>query len=389
MRDLIVGAGIAGPTLAYWLSRAGHDVTVVEQAGGLRSGGYLIDFWGAGFDVADKMGIVPELRQRGYVMTEARAINRNGRRIGGFSPDVIVESNDRYVSIARSDLAAAIYESITPTVELVLSDSVQHLDDDGSVVHVTFDSGIQRDFDLVFGADGLHSRIRRLVFGPDSAYETRLGLIVAAFEADHYPNRDELVAMMYADVGFQAVRLSLRSDTTLILFSARHDGDLPAERDAQQRLLQEKLRDGGWEVPDMLDAMIRAKDLYFDSVSQIRMPSWTAGRVALLGDAAACPSFLAGQGSALAMIEAYILATELARQPTHSLAYAEYHRQLPTLLRSKQDAAKGLGLAFAPKNKTELFTRNLAMKVMSLPKVADLIMGRSFHDAITLPGFPD
>ncbi|MBT8159523.1 MULTISPECIES: FAD-binding domain [Arthrobacter] len=389
MRVLIVGAGIAGPTLAYWLQKSGHKVTIVEHAPELRSGGYLIDFWGAGFDVAEKMGIVPELRRRGYVMTEARAVNRDGRRVASFRPEVIMESVKRYLSIARSDLAAVIYEAIGGAVELILGDTVGALEDDGNRVRVTFASGTTRDFDLVVGADGLHSGVRRLAFGPDDRFETYLGTVVAAFESERYPERDELVALMYADIGFQAVRLSLRDDATLFLFSLRHDGDVPTDRAAQEGLLRDKLSDKGWEVPSMLDLMAQAKNFYFDSVSQIRMPSWTTGRVALLGDAAACPSFLAGQGSALAMVEAYTLAAELARSRDHRVAFARYEERLAPLLHSKQDAAEGLGLAFAPKNRFQLFARNTVMRMMGLPKVADIVMGRSFHDAVELPSFPD
>jgi 2-polyprenyl-6-methoxyphenol hydroxylase-like FAD-dependent oxidoreductase len=389
MRVLIVGAGIAGPTLAYWLHRAGHELTIVEHGPALRSGGYLVDFWGAGFDVAELMGIVPELRERGYVMTEARTVDRDGRRIGGFSPDVILRSGERYVSIARSDLAGVIYSALDSSVELILGDSVSSLEDDGGRVRVTFDTGITRDFDVVIGADGLHSRVRRLAFGPDERYETYMGMIVAAFEISDYPHRDDLVAMMYAEVGFQAVRLSLRDDTTLVLFSLRHDAVIPTDRSRQERLLRENLGDSGWEVPAMLEAMSASKDLYFDAVSQIRMPSWSSGRVALVGDAAACPSFLAGQGSALAMVEAYIFAAELAKEPDHTIAFHRYQDRLGPFVLSKQDAAKGLDLAFAPKNHLQLGIRHLAMRLMGLPKVGDIVMGRSFHDAITLPPFPD
>jgi 2-polyprenyl-6-methoxyphenol hydroxylase-like FAD-dependent oxidoreductase len=133
--------------------------------------------------------------------------------------------------------------------------------------------------------------------------------------------------------------------------------------------------------------MPQASTFYFDSVSQIRMPSWTRGRVALVGDAAACPSFLAGQGSALAMVESYILAAELTRSSDHSEAFARYEARLAPLLRSKQDAAVGLGLAFAPKNRFQLLVRNTVMKLMGLPKVADLAMGKSFRDAVELPTF--
>jgi 2-polyprenyl-6-methoxyphenol hydroxylase-like FAD-dependent oxidoreductase len=388
MDVLISGAGIAGPTVAYWLRRAGHQVTLVERAPELRRGGYLVDFWGAGFDVAERMGIVPELRRRGYVMTEARAVNRNGRRVASLDPSAVMGSLERYVSIARSDLAAVIYQALDD-VELVLGDSVGELVDTGDRVLVTLRSGQVREVDLVVGADGLHSRVRRLVFGPDEQFERYLGIVVAAFEGQGYRPRDELVAMMHAEVGFQALRLSLRDDRTLFLLSVRHDGVVPVEdRDAQEALLSRRLADAGWEVPAILERMRMADRFYFDAVSQVRMPSWTRGRVALVGDAAACPSFLAGQGSALAMVEAYTLAAELARTGDLGEAFARYEGRLAPLLRVKQDAAVGLGPAFAPKNALQLFVRNTVMRLMAVPKVADLAMGRSFRDTVELPVFP-
>ena len=249
-------------------------------------------------------------------------------------------------------------------------------------------NGRARDFDLVVGADGLHSRVRRLAFGPDEQFEKYLGIVISAFEAQGYPHRDELIAMMYAEVGFQAVRLSLGGDVTLFLLSVRYQGTVPTDdRVAQQALLRARLVGKGWETPAMLDLMPQASTFYFDAVSQIRMPSWSRGRVALVGDAAACPSFLAGQGSALAMVESYTLAAELARSRDHREAFARYEQRLAPLLRSKQDAAKGLGLAFAPNTKLQLLVRNTAMRLMSLPKAADLLMGRSFKDAVELPRF--
>ena len=137
----------------------------------------------------------------------------------------------------------------------------------------------------------------------------------------------------------------------------------------------------------MLDLMPQAKTFYFDSVSQIRMPSWTRGRVALVGDAAACPSFLAGQGSALAMVQSYTLAAELSRASGHRDAFARYEQRLAPLLRSKQDAARSLGTAFAPTSRRQLLLRNTVMKLMGLPQVANLAMGRSFRDAVDLPPF--
>lgn len=388
MRILIVGAGIAGPTLAYWLLHAGHQPTLVERAPELRSGGYLVDFWGAGFEVADRMGIVPELRRRGYFLTEARAVDRNGHRVASFKPSAIMGPTERYVSVARSDLAAVICGALDGGAELILNDTVQALIDDGDRVRVTFESGQTRDFDLVVGADGLHSQIRQLIFGPDEQFEKYLNIVVSVFDVENYRPRDELIAMMHAEVGFQAVRLSLRNDVTTVILTVRHDGKVPTDSVAErQTLLHDRLADAGWEIPAILDAMPHARTFYFDSVSQIRMPSWTRGRVALVGDAAACPSLLAGQGSALAMVESYVLAAELGSAHDHREAFSRYQERLAPLLRSKQDAAVGLGPAFAPTSRFQLLLRNMIMRLMALPKVADLAMGKSFHDAVELPAF--
>ncbi|GAA2863782.1 FAD-binding domain [Pseudonocardia halophobica] len=390
MRVLISGAGIAGPTLAYWLRHLGHEPTLVERAPEPRRGGYLVDFWGTGFDVAERMGIVPELHRLGYRLTEVRSVDRHGRRVASFAAEAVVGLGDRYVTIARSDLASATFSALDGCVETMFGDTVAAIDDDGGAVHVRFESGTRRDFDLVVGADGLHSRVRELAFGAQERFERYLGIVVAVFDVAGYRPRDELTAVMHADVGFQLLRVSLRDDITMFCISLREEGgaslDSPRE---QQALLHRRLAGAGWETPAVLDAMRSARTFYFDRVSQIRMPSWTRGRVALVGDAAACPSFLAGQGSALAMIEAYVLAAELAQADgDHIRAFARYHERLGPMLRSKQDAARGLCSAFAPRTRAALVVRNTAMRLMGLPYVPNLVMGRSLRDGVELPALP-
>jgi 2-polyprenyl-6-methoxyphenol hydroxylase-like FAD-dependent oxidoreductase len=228
------------------------------------------------------------------------------------------------------------------------------------------------------------------VFGPEEQFESYLGITVAAFDIAGYRPRDELVAVMHTKVGYQATRLSLRDDVTMFLFTFVDDGSVAnREPTAQQAALRERLADAGWEVPAILDRMGDANTFYCDRVSQIRMPSWTRGRVALLGDAAACVSLLAGQGSALAMVEAYVLAAELARaKGNHVEAFARYEKELMPFLQSKQKAAMRLAPAFAPRSGVQLFVRNSVMKLFGVPFVAKLAMGKSLRDAIKLPSPP-
>jgi 2-polyprenyl-6-methoxyphenol hydroxylase-like FAD-dependent oxidoreductase len=393
MRILIVGAGIAGPTLAYWLRRGGHEPTLVERAPQPRQGGYLVDFWGAGFDVAERMGIVPELLDAGYLLRELREVGADGRTKTSLDPRRLIDDvAGRYVTVARSDLASAISGALGDEVETIFGDTVQAIRDDGRRVQVDFASGAEREFDLVVGADGLHSSVRRLVFGPDEAYERDLGIAVAAFDVEGYPRRDELVAVAHTEVGFQSLRLALRDGATMFLFTFRHDGPIPEDDPAaQQNLLRTTLAGASGDVPAILARLPEARTFYFDRVSQIRMPTWSRGRVALVGDAAACPSLLAGQGSALAMVEAYELAAELHRaRDDHAAAFAGYERRLAPLVRTKQDAAVGLGAAFAPRTRVQLLMRSSALRVMAaLPFVSRFAMRGSLRDPVRLSPPPN
>lgn len=390
MNILISGAGIAGPTLAHWLLKYGHEPTIVEHARRFRTGGYVIDFWGRGYDIAEKMGLIPEIRERGYFVKEVRFVDGDGERTGGFAADVFSQATrDRYVSLRRGDLAAAIYGSIDGKVETIYGDSIAQLAEDGDGVVVTLAGGSERRFDLVFGADGLHSNLRSLVFGPQDRFEDYLGYKVAAFEIEGYRPRDEDVYMLYTEVGRQVARFSMRDDRTTILF-VHIDGDptTPHDLAAQKAALHKVFDRDGWECTPILAALDAADELYFDRVSQIKMDAWTSGRVALLGDAAFCASLLAGEGSALAIIAAYVLAGELDRADgDHVAAFAAYERLMRPFIAEKQKAAKGFAGAFAPKSKLALFLRNQITKAFHVPFVANLALGSGLQDNIDLPDY--
>jgi 2-polyprenyl-6-methoxyphenol hydroxylase-like FAD-dependent oxidoreductase len=388
MRILISGAGVAGPCLAYWLRHHGFEPTIVERAPRLRFGGYVVDFWGAGFDVADRMGLMPEILNEGYRIKEVRQVDRSGKRVSGFAVNVFERLSDgRFTSVPRGELAASIYRALGGQVETIFDDSISGIEDVSGEVRVRFERGAPRAFDLVIGADGLHSQVRRLVFGDDNRFERYLGLKVAAFTATGYRPRDELAYVMHTEVGRQISRFSMRDDRSLFLFVfADRGSEVPSDLAGQKRLLRDRFSSSGWECPKILEMLDSADGLYMDRVSQIRMDRWSRGRVALVGDAAFCVSLLGGQGSALAMVAAYILAGELkVARGEHETAFARYQERLGAFIATKQKAAVRFAPFFAPKSRFGIFFRNQVMKLMAIPFVSELAVGREIRDGIELP----
>jgi 2-polyprenyl-6-methoxyphenol hydroxylase-like FAD-dependent oxidoreductase len=390
-RVLISGAGIAGPTLAWWLVRKGFVPTLVEQARAPRTGGYLIDFWGVGYDVAERMGLLPTLRSVGYEMKAVRIVDELGRGIAGFDADTFrAATAGRYLSVMRGDLAHTIYESVASDVDVRFGDSVRAIQQDDEGVTVLFEHQAPRRFDLVVGAGGLHSVIRALAFGPESQFEKYLGYYTAAFSASHYPHRDEGVYVSYTVPGRQLARYSLRDDRTaffLILAADHALANLRHDVEAQRATLHEAFGGLGWELGEIVAAMDSADDLYFDAVAQARLPHWSRDRVVLLGDAAYCPSLLAGQGSAFAMAGAYVLAHELAAAGgDHRRAFVAYERRFKPFMDAKQRSAERFGGWFAPRTKRSLRLRNLATRAMNLPWLGEWLVSRSLGDRFDLDG---
>lgn len=387
MRVIINGIGVAGPALAFWLHHAGHEVTLVETAPALRTAGYVIDFWGLGYDIAERMGLVDEIRSLGYQMEEVRFVNREGETNGGFGVDVFRRmTHDRFTSVRRSDISATIYRAIEGRVESIFGDSVAAIEEGGDFVHVSFDHAPSRDVDLVIGADGLHSRVRQIAFGGEAAFDAPLGYHVAAFEANGYRPREELVYVSHGLPGRQISRFSLRDDRTLFLFIFA-DRFLKGDEEPV-RVLRRVFGDAGWEWPQIDAELDRAGELYYDTVSQIHMAHWTTGRVALIGDAAACVSLMGGEGTGLAITEAYVLAGELQDAGGNvAAAFARYEERLMPFLKRKQEAAKKFASSFAPDTAAGIVFRNVVTRAMDIPIIADLALGRAVRDDIALPDY--
>jgi 2-polyprenyl-6-methoxyphenol hydroxylase-like FAD-dependent oxidoreductase len=389
---LISGIGIAGPTLAYWLSSYGFTPVLVEQSARLRTGGYLIDFWGLGYDIAARMGMLPALLHEGYQVQELRFVDARGQRIAGFGADIFHQlAGGRYVSLLRSDLARAIYGKIASRCETIFGERVAGMEQTGDRVRVVFEHAPARTFDLVIGADGLHSAVRRLAFGSQDRFETYLGYMAAVFEVRGYRPRDELVYVSYSEPGKLAARVAMRDDRTmfLLMFAAAQPPSPDAhDTQAQKAILHSQFSGAGWECPQIVAALDRCEDLYFDRASQIRMDSWSRGRVALVGDAAFCPSLMAGQGSALAMIAAYVLAGELAgMEGRPETAFRRYEDLLRPFMTGKQDAAQRFAGSLVPKTRLGLFVRNQIANSFRIPFIADLVLRRSLQDRLQLPAY--
>jgi 2-polyprenyl-6-methoxyphenol hydroxylase-like FAD-dependent oxidoreductase len=239
---LISGIGIAGPTLAFWLRKAGFQPTLVERAPALRTGGYVIDFWGLGFDIAERMELAGEINRVGYHIRELRMVDRRGKRVTGFDTAVFSElTGGRYVTIGRSDLSHLIFDRVKDNCEVLFDDEIVTLEQDSDGVQVGLKRGGDRRFDLLIGADGLHSAVRRLAFGPQASFEKKLGYMVAAFESGGYHPRDEAVYVIHTEPGRQLGRFALHGNSTQFLFVFASDTDQSADNvtlDKQKALLR-------------------------------------------------------------------------------------------------------------------------------------------------------
>jgi 2-polyprenyl-6-methoxyphenol hydroxylase-like FAD-dependent oxidoreductase len=374
---LISGASIAGQTLAYWLTRHGLRATVVERAPGLRPGGHGVDLRDHALVVAERMGLLPQIRAAAADVATMRFVDAADRTKARVDMAALRSQQGTGESeIMRGDLVRLLHDANQDHIEYLFGDSIRELRDDRDAVTVSFDNGPARRFDLVIGSDGLHSNVRRLAFGPETRFLRHKGHHFAFADADASLAEDRAVTLFNTPGKMAGVYRSGNHAQAKAYFMFHTPAPIAYDHrdlDRQRRLLTEQFgTERGWHVPQLLAGAIADPDLYFDALSQVRMPSWSTGRVALVGDAAYCASPASGAGAELAIVGAYRLAGEIAATPTdHQAGFRRYEQGHRPLVKRRQQIGPYVRLMI-PKTRVGMWTRNTITRLPLMQSLARL-----------------
>lgn len=369
LKVLISGASIAGPTLALYLSRYGADVVVVEKAPALRSGGQLVDLRGVAREALRNKGMYDQVmaaREANYGLSFINHKNKQQGRLavadfGGDGPIAEIE-------ILRGALSKVFYDASREAVEYRFGDKIAAVDDDGSGVDVTFTSGTRERFDLVIGADGIHSELRDMVLGPNEQQLVHQGTYLSFWTAENHIDIKDW-SLVYSEPGRTiGMRAILDNTKAMAFFSFKADGT-PAydwrDTEAQKRIVLARAAGMGWEAAQLLAQIETAPDFYFDSCTQVKLDRWSRGRVAFTGDAAYCASPLSGHGATLGTIGAYVLAGELAHAGgDHTRAFEAYETKLRPWIELVQKSVDGPGDLMTPSTLRGIKIRNRMAAVL-------------------------
>lgn len=338
---LIIGAGIAGPTICYWLKKYGFNPTLIERSKQLRTGGYAIDIRGIAVDIVRKMGIYDDIYAKRTSLLSTRYVDADGQTLSEEHGEKASFREGSDVEIVRGELLNILLQVI-PDVPCHFHKEIISLTQKDQSVEVTFKDGHIGCYDLVIAADGLHSSTRKMTFSNEDCQLFNLGSYISIFSIPNYLHLNRTAVSFVKDQKFIGMNSDKNSDRALVCFAFRAKKVLSgiADERGQKKCLRDLFYDLGWESNKILDLMNDSDDFYFDSIAQIKMDSWTKGRVALLGDAGYCASPLSGQGTDLAIVGAYILAGELkSAEGDYSVAFKRYNE----LMRPFVDACQDLG----------------------------------------------
>jgi 2-polyprenyl-6-methoxyphenol hydroxylase-like FAD-dependent oxidoreductase len=364
-RVLVSGASFAGLATAWWMNKLGYTVTVVEIAKSLRRGGTPVNIRGGVIDVVKRMNLFARIIAASLPERPMTFVDAHGSRLPLSLAQVEREPEEEY-EIERDVLLNMMFEDVKGDIEFLFDDSIARLEESAEEVSVTFRSGIQRSFSLVLGCDGTHSAVRRMCFGDESSFLLFLQCYFSLTIVNKLLIEEDTSQML--NVAGKTVMLNAYNGKTDIAFCFFSEKEIDYDRRKQveqKRMIREQFAGGNWRTSELLDEMSRCEDFYFDKLCQIRMDSWSKGRVALVGDAAYCPSPAAGMGGSVAILGAAALADALQRNPGDlRTAFREYDTTFRPIIEQIQTEAVAVGLEmFMPRTEEAIERRNRMLHV--------------------------
>jgi 2-polyprenyl-6-methoxyphenol hydroxylase-like FAD-dependent oxidoreductase len=364
---LISGASIAGPALGYWLNRYGYDVSIVEKAAQLREGGYKIDIRGVAVEVVKRTGIYMDVKELSCDMLGASFVDDDGKKIVDFPAELIGMREEDDVELMRGDLSKLLYIMTYKNCKYIFNDSITELIETQDGIYAKFEKGDDRTYDLVIGADGIHSNVRKLIFGKEEQFTHSFGDYYFAICSTTNHLKLDRQELFYGAANKVVNVYSTKDSTEAKALFAFRSADFKYDRkDTGQNIeqIRKMFSDMKWQVPALLKSIDNSPHFYFDTVNQIRMTSWSSGRVALIGDAAYGPSWASGQGTSMALVGAYLLAGELLRAEDN---YQEAFKSFQDLMQDFVEKNQKLGESvheIVPKSKFGLWMQIKLLRFM-------------------------